>query len=226
MQELESALFSMADEKYRDFQSRLMPTVPKQKIIGIRTPLLRKFAKDFSKMPESKIFLSSLPHEYYEEDNLHAFLLEKIEDFNECADSVTKFLPFIDNWATCDSLSPKIFKKHKAELLCYIKTWLSSEDTYSVRFGIKMLMEHFLDEDFQTEYAETVAKIESEEYYIRMMQSWYFATALAKQYEYVLPFIESRKLGTWVHNKAIQKSVESFRITPEQKEYLRTLKIT
>ncbi len=225
MQELQSVLFSMADEKYRDFHSKLIPTVPKERIIGIRTPALRKFAKNIYKTEDAKNFLSALPHKYYEENNLHAFLLEQMKDFEECAAAVTKFLPFVDNWATCDSMSPKIFEKHKTELLEYIEKWLSAKDTYSVRFGIKMLMEHFLDEDFRLEYAEKAAEIESEEYYIRMMQSWYFATALAKQYDVVLPFMENRKLGTWVHNKAIQKSIESYRITPEQKEYLRTLKI-
>lgn len=224
MQDLKSVLFSMADEKYRDFQSKLMPTVPKEKIIGIRTPILRKFAKDFSKNPEAEVFIENLPHEYYEENNLHAFLLEFITDFDECADEVTKFLPFVDNWATCDSMSPKIFKKHKTELLEYIEKWLSGKDTYSVRFGIKMLMEHFLGEDFSDEYPERVAKIKSEEYYIRMMQAWYFATALAEQYDQVLPFIENNKLEKWTHNKAIQKAVESYRITDEQKEYLRKLK--
>ena len=202
-----------------------MPTVPKEKIIGIRTPLLRKFAKDFSKNPEAKIFLSELPHEFYEENNLHAFLLEFITDFKECADSVTKFLPFVDNWATCDSMSPKVFGKHKTELLRYIEKWLSAEDTYSVRFGIKMLMEHFLGEEFKTEYPKRVAKIKSEEYYIRMMQAWYFATALAKQYDAALPFIENKKLEKWTHNKAIQKAIESYRITDEQKAYLRKLKM-
>ena len=225
MRELQNVLFSMADEKYRDFHSKLMPTVPKEKIIGIRTPILRKFAKDFSKNPEAKIFLSELPHEYYEENNLHAFLLEYITDFEECADAVTEFLPFVDNWATCDSMSPKIFGKHKEKLLEYIEKWLSAGDTYSVRFGIKMLMEHFLGEDFDIKYPERVAKIKSEEYYIRMMQAWYFATALAKQYCSVLPFIEEKRLEKQTHNKAIQKSIESFRITGEQKIYLKTLKI-
>lgn len=225
MEELKSLLFSMADENYKEFQSKLMPTVPKEKIIGIRTPLLRKFAKDFSKTAEAKVFLKNLPHEFYEEDNLHAFLLEYIKDFEECAKAVTEFLPFVDNWATCDSMSPKVFKTDKEKLLGYIEKWLSAKDTYSVRFGIKMLMEHFLTEDFSLEYPEKVAKIKSDEYYIRMMQAWYFATALAKQYDSVLPFIESRKLEKWVHNKAIQKSVESFRITKEQKEYLKRLKI-
>ena len=148
MQDLKSVLFSMADEKYRDFQSKLMPTVPKEKIIGIRTPLLRKFAKDFSKTPEAEIFLKNLPHEYYEENNLHAFLLEFIDDYRKAAERVTEFLPFVDNWATCDSMSPKIFKKHKKELLEDIEKWISSKDVYSVRFGIRMLFEHFLGEDF------------------------------------------------------------------------------
>lgn len=225
MTELQTKLFSMADEKYRDFQSKLMPTVPKEKIIGIRTPLLRKFAKNFSKNPEAKIFLSELPHEFYEENNLHAFLLEYISDFDECAGAVTEFLPFVDNWATCDSMSPKVFGKNKEKLPGYIEKWLSAGDTYSVRFGIKMLMEHFLGEDFDIAYPEKVAEIESEEYYIRMMQAWYFATALAKQYDAALPFIRERKLEKWTHNKAIQKAVESYRITDEQKAYLKTLKI-
>ena len=225
MTDLQKKLFSMADEKYRDFQSKLMPTVPKEKIIGIRTPILRKFAKDFSKTPEAEIFLKNLPHEYYEENNLHAFLLEFIDDYRKAAERVTEFLPFVDNWATCDSMSPKIFKKHKKELLEDIEKWISSKDVYSVRFGIKMLMEHFLGEDFSTEYPGRVAKIESEEYYIRMMQAWYFATALAKQYEAVLPFIENRRLEKWTHNKAIQKAIESYRITDEQKAYLRKLKM-
>ncbi len=224
MEKLKPILFSMADENYRDFQSKLMPTVPKEKIIGIRTPLLRKFAKDFSKTPKAEIFLENLPHEFYEENNLHAFLLEFITDFDECAEAVTKFLPFVDNWATCDSLSPKVFGRNKEKLLGHIEKWLSAGDTYSVRFGIKMLMEHFLGDDFSLEYPKAVAKIKSEEYYIRMMQAWYFATALAKQYEAVLPFIENRALEKWTHNKAIQKAIESYRITEEQKEYLKTLK--
>ena len=225
MQNLKTVLFSMADEKYRDFQSKLMPTVPKEKIIGIRTPLLRKFAKDFSKNPEAEVFIGNLPHEYYEENNLHAFLLEYINDFDGCAEEVTKFLPFVDNWATCDSMSPKIFGENKEKLCGYIEKWLSAKDAYSVRFGIKMLMEHFLGEDFSAEYPERVAKIKSEEYYIRMMQAWYFATALAKQYDEILPFIENKKLEKWTHNKAIQKAIESYRITEEQKKYLRTLKM-
>lgn len=222
---VKAALFSMSDEKYRDFQSKLIPTVPKEKIIGVRTPKLRKFAKGFSGTPEAKEFLSKLPHEFYEENNLHAFLLAEITDYNECAGEVTAFLPYVDNWATCDSMSPKVFKKHKAELSEQIKIWISAKETYSVRFGIKMLMDNFLDEDFSLRYPEAVASVESEEYYIRMMQAWYFATALAKQYDAVLPFIEEKRLEPWTHNKAIQKAVESYRITDEQKAYLKTLKI-
>ena len=225
MTDLQKILFSMADEKYRDFQSGLMPTVPKEKIIGIRTPVLRKFAKEFSETPQAEEFLKNLPHYYYEENNLHAFLLEFITDYEKAAEKVTEFLPFVDNWATCDSMSPKIFRKHKAELPEQIEKWLLAEDTYSVRFGIKMLMEHFLGEDFRPEYPERVAEIKSEEYYIRMMQAWYFATALAKQYDSVLPFIRERKLERWTHNKAIQKAAESYRITDEQKAYLRKFKI-
>lgn len=218
-------LFSIADEKYRDFQSALIPTVPKEKVIGVRVPLLRKFAGEFYKTPEAEKFLSELPHEYYEENNLHAFLLEQIADFKECAEKVSAFLPFVDNWATCDGMSPKVFKSNKAALLEYIGLWIKREDTYSVRFGIKMLMEHFLDGDFKTEYPETVAKIKADDYYIHMMKAWYFATALAKQYDEILPFIEGRRLEKKTHNKAIQKAAESLRITEKQKEYLKTLRI-
>ncbi len=225
MTEIQKKLFELSDSKYRDFHSKLIPTVQKEKIIGIRTPLLRKFVNEFLKLNDATDFLSNLPHEYYEENNLHAFILEKEKDFESCAKAVTRFLPYVDNWATCDSMSPKIFKKHKKELLPYIEKWLSSKDTYSVRFGIKMLMEHFLDDDFSEEYPKRIAKIISDEYYIKMMQAWYFATALAKNYSEVLPFIENKCLETWVHNKAIQKSCESLRITPEQKEYLKKLKI-
>lgn len=225
MNELQKTLFSMADEKYRDFHSKLIPNVPKEKIIGIRTPALRKFAKEFRKKPEAADFIKNLPHEYYEENNLHAFLLEYIADFDGCAAAVTEFLPFVDNWATCDSMSPKVFKNHRKELLSETEKWLSAKDTYTVRFGIKMLMDYFLDGDFCADCPEKVAKIKSEEYYIRMAQAWYFATALAKQYDAVLPFIENRVLEKWTHNKAIQKATESFRITEEQKKYLKTLKI-
>lgn len=228
MEEIEAyvqqRLFEMQDLAYRDFHSKLMPTIDKAAVIGVRTPALRKFAKEFSKMPEAKAFLQILPHKYYEENNLHGFLLEMIKDYEECVEQVDRFLPYVDNWATCDLMSPKVFKKHLPELLERIKVWLRSEDTYTIRFGIGMLMSFYLDEEFSEEYPELVAGVKSEEYYVNMMIAWYFATALAKQYEKILPFIEQQRLDTWTHNKAIQKAVESYRITPEQKTYLRTLK--
>lgn len=221
---VQQRLFEMQDLAYRDFHSKLMPTIDKAAVIGVRTPALRKFAKEFSKMPEAKAFLQILPHKYYEENNLHGFLLEMIKDYEECVEQVDRFLPYVDNWATCDLMSPKVFKKHLPELLERIKVWLRSEDTYTIRFGIGMLMSFYLDEEFSEEYPELVAGVKSEEYYVNMMIAWYFATALAKQYEKILPFIEQQRLDTWTHNKAIQKAVESYRITPEQKTYLRTLK--
>lgn len=221
---VQQRLFEMQDLAYRDFHSKLMPTIDKAAVIGVRTPALRKFAKEFSKMPEAKAFLQILPHKYYEENNLHGFLLEMIKDYEECVEQVDRFLPYVDNWATCDLMSPKVFKKHLPELLERIKVWLGSEDTYTIRFGIGMLMSFYLDEEFSEEYPELVAGVKSEEYYVNMMIAWYFATALAKQYEKILPFIEQQRLDTWTHNKAIQKAVESYRITPEQKTYLRTLK--
>ena len=185
---------------------------------------LRKFAKELSRDPDAEGFLEDLPHEYFDENQLHTFLISELKDFDSCILKTERFLPQIDNWATCDQLSPKVFKKHRPELLEYIKRWIRSEDTYIVRFAIGMLMQHFLDEDYREEYPELVASVHSEEYYVNMMIAWYFATALAKQYEFVLPFIESGRLDPWTHNKAIQKAAESFRITPEQKAYLRTLK--
>ena len=225
MKKVTEKLFDMADEKYKDFQSALIQTLPKEKMIGVRTPDLKKFAKEFCKTPDAENFLKELPHEYYEENNLHAFLVSQMADFEKCISEVCVFLPYVDNWATCDGFSPKVFKSHKKELLEYIKIWISSTDVYTVRFGIKMLMDHFLEEDFLPEFPKAVAEIKSEEYYIRMMQAWYFATALAKQYENVLPFIKEQRLEKWTHNKAIQKAAESFRITEEQKAELKKMKI-
>lgn len=225
LNEVQSHLFELRDEKYKQFTSRLLPTVDSELIIGVRTPLLRQFARQFSKTSMAARFLVSLPHTYYEENNLHAFLIEQIRDPEKCISALNTFLPYTDNWATCDSMSPKIFKKHPQTLLPAIKRWMASQDTYAVRFGIKMLMEHFLDEKFKPCYAEQVAKVRSEEYYINMMMAWYFATALAKQYESIVPFIEQKKLPEWVHNKTIQKACESYRITSEQKAYLRKYKI-
>ena len=224
-EEITSELFKMQDGKYRDFNSKLIPTVDKEKMIGVRTPELRKYAKLLVKRDDVGEFLSMLPHKYFEENQLHAFILAEIKNFELCLEEVKKFLPYIDNWATCDQLSPKVFKKYHKELIPHIKEWIQSDKTYTVRFGIGMLMEHFLDEDFDLKYPEMVAVIRTEEYYINMMTAWYFATALAKQYEQVLPFIENKKLDMWTHNKAIQKSVESYRITDEHKAYLKGLKV-
>lgn len=223
--EIRGELFANQDTAYRDFQAKLIPNLEDGKMIGVRTPTLRKMAKQYAKQEDIGTFLDTLPHTYFDENQLHAFIISERKDFAQCIAELTRFLPFIDNWATCDQLSPKVFKKHRQELLPHINEWLASNLTYVVRFGIGMLMEHFLDEDFDLQYPETVSKLRSEEYYINMMIAWYFATALAKQYEAVLPFLENNKLAPWTHNKAIQKAVESLRITPEQKAYLKSLKL-
>lgn len=225
MNELQKNLFSMQDLSYRDFHSKLMPTIDKKSIIGIRTPQLRKFAKEFAKTEECEEFLNTLPHQYYEENNLHAFLLEMMKDYNVLVKRVDKFLPYVDNWATCDAMRPKVFKKHLPQLLFKIKEWIASDHVYTIRYGIGMLLSFYLDEEFKPEHLEMVAGISSEEYYVNMMIAWYFATALAKQYETTVPYIEEKRLDDWAHNKAIQKAIESYRITVEQKAYLRTLKI-
>lgn len=223
--EIKDELFKRKDEKYRDFQSKLIPTVDKNTVIGVRTPELRKLAKQLAKREDIDEFLKILPHEYFDENQLHGFLISEIKDYNKCMEEVCRFLPFVDNWATCDQMSPKIFKRHRQSLLDHIRKWIVSGHTYTIRFAIGMLMEHFLDEDFDAVYLEMASSVRSGEYYINMMTAWYFATALAKQYEKALPFIEERRLDLWTHNKAIQKSVESNRITPEQKAYLKSLKI-
>ena len=225
LDEIRNELFKMQDIAYRDFNSKLIPTVDKSLFIGVRTPELRKYAKQLAKREDIEEFLHSLPHKYFDENQLHAFIVSEIKDFKICVDKVNEFLPHIDNWATCDQLSPKVFKKNHKELIAYIKEWLESDKVYTRRFGIGMLMEHFLDEDFDIIYPDTVSNIRSDEYYVNMMIAWYFATALAKRYESVLPFIEKRSLDIWTHNKAIQKAVESLRISDEKKEYLKSLKI-
>lgn len=223
--EIVTELFKMRDVDYAQFQGKLIPTVSSDRVIGVRTPALRAFAKDLYKDPDIDEFLCATPHQYFDEDQLHAFVISLEKDFDKCIALLEEFLPFIDNWATCDQLSPKCFKKEQKKLLSYIKVWIKSNHTYTVRFAIGMLMQHYLDDGFKTEYADMVAEVRSDEYYINMMIAWYFATALAKQYESIVPYIEERRLAVWVHNKAIQKSVESYRITAEQKEYLKTLKI-
>ena len=223
--EIRAELFRLRDEKYRDFQAKLIPGMEPETMIGVRTPALRAYAKELTKRPDVTEFLDALPHFYFDENQLHAFILSGMKDFDECARAVDRFLPFVDNWATCDQLSPKVFGKNHAALLPWIETWLDSGETYTVRFGIGMLMQHFLDADFDPAYLKWVTAVQSEEYYINMMRAWYFATALAKQYEAVLPYLEAYRLDTWTHNKTIQKAVESYRITDEQKAYLKTLKV-
>ena len=222
--EITTKLFSLQDTAYRDFQVKLIPRMDAQKEIGVRTPELRKLAKELAKREDIREFLNDLPHQYFDENQLHAFILSGEKDFEKCMEDLERFLPYVDNWATCDQMSPKVFRKDRKKLLESINRWIGSEHTYTVRFAIKMLMEHFLDEDFDPIYPEMVATVRSEEYYIRMMIAWYFATALAKRYDAVLPYLKQEKLDVWTHNKAIQKAVESYRITEEQKIYLKSLK--
>ena len=224
-QNLRQQLFTMADPSYKSFHCALIPTVDPNTVIGIRTPVLRKFAADFAKTEDAAAFLRDLPHRYYEENNLHGFLLERIKDYDVLIEELNRFLPYVNNWATCDMISPKIFKKHLPELFEQILIWLKAKDTYTVRFALGMLMKFYLDGAFEPAHPELVSNLRSGEYYIDMMAAWYFATALAKQYDAILPYLEQRRLDPWTHNKAIQKAIESRRITPEQKEYLRTLRI-
>jgi 3-methyladenine DNA glycosylase AlkD len=221
---IQKQLFALKDKKYQIFQCRLMPNIAPERVIGIRTPVLRTLAKKIAKTPCAAEFISILPHEYYEENNLHGFIIETIKDFDEAVRAVDAFLPYVDNWATCDQIKPKAFKKNIPELYKKTKKWIKSDETYTIRFGIEMLMNFFLDENFMPESAGVVADIRSDEYYVNMMSAWYFATALAKQYKAVIPYIEQNELPVWVHNKTIQKAVESYRITDGQKQYLRTLK--
>lgn len=223
--DIQKSLFDLQDREYAKFSAKLTPTIDPSKFIGVRVPLLRKFAKELYKSGEYKGFLHSLPHEYYDENLLHSILISQIKDFDEAVAEITSFLSYIDNWAVCDLLDPKVFKKHKEQLLPLIFEWSASKETYTCRFGVGMLMTYFLDEDFKEEYLDIPANITSDEYYVNMMLAWYFATALAKQYEKTLPLIESKTLPKWVQNKTIQKAKESFRVTDEHKQYLSTLKI-
>lgn len=226
MTEIQQRLFALQDAGYRDFHAALMPTVDKALVIGVRMPALRALAKELKGTELAADFMAALPHKYYEENNLHAALIGHIRDFDACIAAVERFLPYVDNWATCDMMNPRALAKDKAALLERIRLWLQSGHTYTVRFGMEMLMNHFLEEDFREEYLALVASVQSEEYYVRMMQAWYFATALAKQYEAAVTYLEQRRLGAWVHNKTIQKARESFRVSQEQKEYLKSLKVS
>lgn len=223
--DIQKELFKLQDLKYKEFHASLMPTVSKDLVIGVRTPQLRKFAKSLPEN-EREEFIKKLPHKYYEENNLHIFLLEKIKDYDIAIAEIERFLPYIDNWATCDAMPPQIFKKNTDKLIDKIYEWLNSDKTYTVRYAIGLLLRFYLDDKFDVKYLERVSKIKSDEYYINMMIAWYFATALAKQYEESVKFIEEKRLDKWTHNKTIQKAVESNRLAKETKQYLKTLKIT
>lgn len=223
--EIQKRLRDMRDAKYADFQAKLTPGVEPERFIGVRTPQLRAYAKELVRSGGYEDFLDDLPHRYFDENQLHAFIISEIKDYDRCMEMTEIFLPYVNNWATCDQLSPKVFARHKEDLLRHAAEWIGSADTYTVRFGTGMLMQHFLDKDFDTSYMDMVAGILSDEYYINMMRAWYFATALAKQYDAALAVLKEHRLDVWTHNRTIQKAIESRRITDEQKEYLRTLKI-
>lgn len=220
-------LLSMEDSQNRKFLIRLLPTVSEDRILGIRTPILRKYAKELYKSDRdvADLFLGSLPHRYFDENNLHAFLIEQIPDFTSSIRLTEEFLPFIDNWATCDSFSPKVFKKYPAEVYERILRWLESKEPYTVRFGIGLLLSGYLDEYFEPSHLSIVSAVDSDEYYVRMMIAWYLSVALVKRYETVLPYFTERRLDLWIHNKAIQKALESRRIPVDRKIELRNLKI-
>lgn len=217
-------LNTLRDPAYAEFQRKLIPTVAPESIVGVRTPELRKLAKELIQTGEAEAFVNQLPHRYFDENQLHAFILSEDKDFERCLSRVSSFLPYVDNWATCDQMSPKAFKKHRAELLPVIEIWLHSDHVYTVRFAVGMLMEHFLDGDFDPRYLEWVSAVRSGEYYVNMMVAWYFATALAKQYDAALPYIKDHRLPLWTHNKAIQKAAESYRVPPEHKAELKACK--
>ena len=224
MTKLQTALFDMQDITYRDFHSRLIPNIEKDRVIGIRTPILRKFAKEYAKTDDAQKFIRELPHYYYEENNLHMMIITGIKDYDTCVIEIERFLPYIDNWATCDLPVPQCFYKNKEKLIDNVISWIKSDDTYIIRYGIETLMSIYLDDAFESSYPRLVSEVISDEYYVNMMIAWYFATALAKQWEAVIPYIEEKRLPEWVHKKTIQKAVESYRITDEQKKYLRALR--
>lgn len=217
-------LISYQDEKYRDFQSKLVPNIDKETIIGVRTPQMRTIVKEIFGTTEATTFLQVLPHQYYEENIIHFFLISKIKDFNECVKEVERFLPYIDCWPVCDQATPIVFKKNHSKLLPLIKKWINSNHIYTARFGIRMLMNEFLNDDFKEEYLEWVSSKTGDDYYLKMMMAWFFATALAKQYSATIKYIENKKLDSWVHQKTIQKALESYRVSDEHKEYLKKIR--
>ncbi len=217
-------LLPVRDEAYRDFQSKLVPNISPDTILGVRTPELRRIAREVFQSGEGEEFLNDLPHVYYEENLIHFFVISLIRDFDECVGEVERFLPFADCWPVSDQATPKAFVRNHAKLLPYVKKWIASDRVYTARFGMRMLMNEFLGEDFRKEYLDLVASKRGEDYYLMMMQAWYFATALAKQYDEAVKYLEDRKLDEWVHGKAIQKALESYRVTEEHKQYLRSLR--
>ena len=222
--DIEKELFKLKDTNYQKFQAKLVPNISSDTIIGVRTPELRNLAKKLAKENNYKFFLEKLPHKYYEENLLHFFIISQIKDFDDCISEVEKFLPYVNCWPVSDQATPIIFKKNHDKLLPYIKKWIKSKHIYTARFGIRMLMNEYLDKDFKEEYLSFVASIKGDDYYLKMMIAWYFATSLAKQYDKTIIYLESKKLDKWLHNKTIQKAIESYRITNEKKEYLKTLK--
>ncbi|MBR5565436.1 MAG: DNA alkylation repair protein [Roseburia sp.] len=226
MKSITKELFALRDEAYFNFHKKLIPEIPEETIIGVRTPILRSYAKEMAKRPEAYAFLQELPHTYYEENNLHGALLGLLyKDVESYLHEVEKFLPYIDNWATCDMMGPKVFKKNLPLVYEYVKQWIVSGDTYTVRFGIVTLLGYFLEDAFLPEMLELVAGIDSEEYYIKMAVAWYFSMALVKQYDATIPYLQKQVMSAWTHNKAIQKAIESYQIDKETKEYLRSLKV-
>ena len=217
-------LLELKNEEYRQFTARLVPNIPAETIIGLKTPEMRAIAREIFVGDYRDEFLSELPHEYYEENLIHFFVISMIKDFEECIQKVEAFLPYVDCWPVSDQATPKAFRKNHEKLLPYIRKWVSSDHVYTARFGIRMLMNEFLGEDFREEYLELVASKKGDDYYLKMMVAWYFATALAKRYDETIPYIENHVLDEWTHRKALQKAVESYRVTDEHKEYLKSLR--
>lgn len=218
------SLYALQDAVYGDFSAKLIPNISRDCFIGVRTPQLRKMAKDMVKSGEYKDFISCLPHKYFEENQLHAFIISEIHDFDMAIKETERFLFYVDNWATCDQMSPRVFKKNLGVVEKYVSKWIKSKDVYTVRFGIKTLMQYWLDDNFDIRYADMVANIKSKEYYINMMRAWYFATAAAKQFDTVLPYFQRGKQDEWTRLRAIQKATESFRVSDKHKEILRALR--
>ena len=223
--DLLSRLMEVKDDKYKSFQAKLVPNISADTILGIRTPEMKNIAKELFQSGDYESFLNDLPHKYYEENLIHFFVISMIKDFDICIKEVEKFLPYVNCWPVSDQASPKCFKKNHDKLLPYIKKWIKSKHVYTARVGIRMLMNEYLGDDFKEEYLDMVASVKGEDYYLKMMVAWYFATALAKRYDETVVYFENHKIDNWVHNKAIQKALESYRVTEEHKNYLRTLKI-